>query len=344
MIQFCTYNLYCYGPTDTEEERRRRALVHRVLNHVHAAAEHAGDGLVVAVQEIIASEPDGPGEPTKRSLAGRWLAELAEATELRCEYAPGKPAVAVGGQRHHLGWLWNDWVEPVGDLRTIGGPRLWHALGMLAFEVGAKVPVLHANYHAPSVGLHRKADEAEQVRSALLDPRIGLPVLVAADWNFTGADLIVRRSHHADEADSLMFYDHDPHREISQPVRGLGIEWDPEFVHQCIVTVTERGKRRWEVDRRPGHVLYHGGLRDAAAVLNAPWQPTVGHWPGDAMGARRVDAVRVSAHVVDALQAHQVWDQPLPDGTDPATASDHLCVGVTYDPAKIEPVTGEDRN
>lgn len=335
MIRFFTYNLFCYGPTATAEERQRRERVHRVLAGVRAAADRAGDGLVVAVQEVIASDPVAPGDLPKSVLAGQRLMELADATKLDCEYMAGKPAIAIGGQRHHLGLLWNDRVEPVGALlRTIGGPRLWHALQMMPFEVGTSTPVLHANYHAPSVDLNRKAGEAEQVRSALLDPRIGLPVLAAGDWNFTGADLVLRRSYDPEENDRWVLYDHDPHL-VTGRNRQSRVEWHPEFVHQCIITVDNLGRLHWEVDRRPGQVLYYGGLRDAAAALDAPWKPTVGHWPGDAMGARRVDAVRVSGDVVDALVSHDVLDQPLEDGLDPATASDHLGALVIYDPTRI---------
>jgi hypothetical protein len=209
---------------------------------------------------------------------------------------------------------------------------------MLPFEVGAAVPVLHAFYHAPSIGLARKADEAEQVRCAVLDPRIGLPALVAADWNFTGADL-VQRPGWADEDDFQdpywTLYDHDPHR-FGWPGRE-SVTWNPEFVHQCAVKVSDVGRLSWTVDRRPGMVLYHGGLRDAAAALNMPWSPTVGHWPGDAMGPRRVDTVRVSAEVVPALTECHVIEKPLADGTDPKAASDHLAFVAIFDPAKIEP-------
>jgi hypothetical protein len=114
VIRFATFNLYAYDHPDTEAQRQRRERVHRVLESLRDAAASACDGLVIAVQELIAPDPVADGDLSKPQLAGRRLVELAEAVGLRCRYAQGKPAVAVGGQRHHSGLLWNDLVEPGG--------------------------------------------------------------------------------------------------------------------------------------------------------------------------------------------------------------------------------------
>jgi endonuclease/exonuclease/phosphatase family metal-dependent hydrolase len=88
------------------------------------------------------------------------------------------------------------------------------------------------------------------------------------------------------------------------------------------------------VDRTAGEVLWAGGLHDAAAVLRAPWQPTVGHHRDDSYGTRgvrrRIDGVRATADVVPALRAHRVTDTELA-----RRASDHLPVTVEYDPSAI---------
>jgi endonuclease/exonuclease/phosphatase family metal-dependent hydrolase len=79
-------------------------------------------------------------------------------------------------------------------------------------------------------------------------------------------------------------------------------------------------------------VLWAGGLHDAAAVTGAAWQPTTGHHPADAYGARgvrrRIDAVRVTGALVPALRTHLVVDTPRT-----RSASDHLPVLVEYHPA-----------
>jgi endonuclease/exonuclease/phosphatase family metal-dependent hydrolase len=66
--------------------------------------------------------------------------------------------------------------------------------------------------------------------------------------------------------------------------------------------------------------------------LDAPWQATIGHWPGESYGPRRIDAVRVNGRMLPALRRHEVVD------TEPTRlASDHLPVVVTIDPAAIGP-------
>ncbi|MEU7525097.1 hypothetical protein AB0A74_05140 [Saccharothrix sp. NPDC042600] len=79
-------------------------------------------------------------------------------------------------------------------------------------------------------------------------------------------------------------------------------------------------------------MLFSGGLRDAVAVLHehlpfgVPWTASSGHWPGDPLGSRRVDAVRVTAEVVTALRDHMIVDTPAT-----RAASDHLPVVADYD-------------
>jgi endonuclease/exonuclease/phosphatase family metal-dependent hydrolase len=86
-------------------------------------------------------------------------------------------------------------------------------------------------------------------------------------------------------------------------------------------------------------VLWAGGLRDAAAALGAPWQPTVGHHPDDPYGGhgvwRRIDAVRVTSRMLGALRGYHVTD------TDEARrASDHLPVTTEYLPSAISAAPG----
>ena len=87
-------------------------------------------------------------------------------------------------------------------------------------------------------------------------------------------------------------------------------------------------------DRSAGEVLWAGGLHDAAAALEASWQPTVGHHPDDPYGvrgvSRRIDAVRVTGRVLGALRSHHVTDTE-----DARRASDHLPVTTEYLPSAI---------
>ena len=71
-------------------------------------------------------------------------------------------------------------------------------------------------------------------------------------------------------------------------------------------------------------------------ALRAPWQATVGHHPDDSYGrhgiSRRIDAIRVTTHVLGALRGHVVEDTELT-----RRASDHLPVTVEYLPSAITP-------
>jgi hypothetical protein len=114
------------------------------------------------------------------------------------------------------------------------------------------------------------------------------------------------------------------------------VPWFEGLIHQCEWSYDLRGRRKHWADRVPGDVLFAGGLLDAAAVLRAPWQATVGYYPGDGYGARgilrRIDAIRVQRRVAPALRAYQVCDTELA-----RRASDHLPISVDYVPADISP-------
>lgn len=158
-MRFATYNLLNYG-TDPE----RADLVHQVIGGIRADSQAEGDGLVVAVQELIADGDD------KADAAGRLLQELGEATGLECLHRPNEPAVGVGNHRFHVGLLWTPGVEPAGDWRVYSGTNMWHSEAKLSLDVGARRPIQHAAYHAPPFGRHRRADEAERVVATMTRP------------------------------------------------------------------------------------------------------------------------------------------------------------------------------
>jgi hypothetical protein len=343
LIRFCTYNLLCYGEGDTAADHARFERVHQVLAGIRAAAEQAGDGLVVAVQELVAAEPGQAGGidgKTKEQAAGYRLAQLAEATGLRHEHAPGRPAVAVGNHRFHTALLWSSGIAPAGGWAAISGANLWHSLALLNLDVSAKHPIKHVSGHATPFGRHRRVDEAERVLAAMTRPDEHPPGIIGQDQNSVGADR-VRHPGWVDEGggepDRWLFYDHDPY--LTDPVSRARVSWHPDFVYQCHFTFDERGRRSWAADRGPGEILFHGGLRDTAAALEVPWAATTGYWPADdPYPPRRIDTIRVTPHLVPALTGHEVLDQPLPspllagaERVDPRTASDHLPVVATYD-------------
>ena len=122
-------------------------------------------------------------------------------------------------------------------------------------------------------------------------------MLVGADWNTECADRI------PDGQAWKLYEPADPFADV---------EWFADLIYQCQWDYDERGRRRHRADRRPGDVLWAGGLHDVAAVTGAGWQPTTGHHPADSYGQhgirRRIDAVRVTGPLVPAMRAHRVHD------------------------------------
>jgi endonuclease/exonuclease/phosphatase family metal-dependent hydrolase len=277
---------------------------------------------VLAVQEIRGRDAE---------VVGTRLRQLAGDVGMRCLVpaaggegtgagAP-RPALAMGTRGFHCGLLWRGGIEPVpGSLRTLGRGHFWHSLATVTLEVGGR-PVRHAAFHATPFGRVLRADQNERLVAMLTGPRGSLPLLVGADWNTESADRV-----RDEEAGRWVLYEpRDPF---------AGVPWFDDMLYQCEWDYDERGERQHRADRRPGDVLWAGGLHDAAAVLRAPWQPTAGHHPYDRYGAagisRRIDAIRVTRHVTGALRAYHVTDTELT-----RAASDHLPVTVEYDPPAV---------
>jgi endonuclease/exonuclease/phosphatase family metal-dependent hydrolase len=274
---------------------------------------------VLAVQEIR-----GASAPQAR----QWLRLLARDTAMTCEVpAPegSEPqvALAAGSRGYHCGLLWQPGLAAVpGSFRESGPGVLWHCAGWVTFRLGGKL-VRHASFHATPFDRELRAQQNSLLLTLLsAGPEGSLPLLIGADWNAESADLVA-----AGAAGPPVLY------EPGDPF--AGVPWRADMIHQCCVEPdAESGTSRHRVDRTAGQVLVAGGLTDAAAALGAPWQATCGHYPGDGYGSqgimRRIDAIRVTRQVVPALRSHQVTDTTLA-----RSASDHLPVSVSYDPAAI---------
>ncbi len=325
-VLFGTYNLLNLFEDDSAAGRAHYRLV--------VEAIRALDADVLAVQEIRA--------PDAESARAR-LGQLADDVGLSCRVpdaldragsaeggasSGGRVALAMGPHGFHAGLMWRDGIEAVpGSLRSYGRGDFWHSLACVTLDTGGQL-VRHAAHHATPFGRRLRADQNERLVAALTGaPR--LPTLVGADWNTECADRI------RDEAsgDWVLYEPRDPY---------AGVEWFGGMLYQCDWDYDGGGRRRHWADRRPGDVLWSGGLHDAAAALRAPWQPTVGHHPTDSYGAhgiwRRIDGIRVTEPVLGALRAHRVQDTELA-----RRASDHLPVLVEYVPSAIggpEPSAG----
>jgi hypothetical protein len=307
LIRFSSYNLLNLFADDSAAARRHYQAVAGVIRELGAD--------VLAVQEILAPDPE--------TAAGR-LRQLAGEVGLRCE-VPGRDgedrraAIAFGGHGYHVGLMWRDGIEPVpGSLRCLGGGDLWHGLAVVTLDLGGTL-VRHGSFHATPFCRVLRADQNERLVAAITRPGGLPPALVGADWNTESADRIP-------SAGTWRLYEPaDPY---------AGVEWFADMVYQCQWDYDEYGRRRHWADRRPGDVLWAGGLHDAAALTGADWQPTTGHHPDDEYGRhgvrRRIDAVRVTKGLFAALRAHRVLDTPVT-----REASDHLPVTVEYRPAAV---------
>jgi endonuclease/exonuclease/phosphatase family metal-dependent hydrolase len=310
-VLFTAYNLLDLFGADSAEARRRYETIVTVIRSL--------DADVLAVQEILA--PDG-------DTAARRLRRLADDAGLRCDVpGPGgvpDAALAFGGHGYHPGLMWRDGIQPVpGSLRRYGGQDFWHGLALVTLDVGGHL-IRHGAFHATPFSRGLRADQNERLVAVITRPAGEPPALIGADWNTECADRVLV----AGTEPTWEFY------EPADPYAGVG--WFADLIYQCEWDYDERGRRRHRADRRPGDVLWAGGLHDAAALTGAGWQATTGHHPDDVYAAhgvrRRIDAVRVTGPLAAALRAHRVHD------TGPARgASDHLPVTVEYLPSAVHP-------
>lgn len=301
---FSSYNLLNLFADESDEERRHYEAITGVIRGLGAD--------VIAVQEILAA--DG-------ATAASRLRQLASSVGMRCE-VPGRPgqdgntAIAVGGHGYHVGLMWREGIEPVpGSLRCYGSRDFWHGLAMVTLDLGGTL-VRHGSFHATPFCRALRADQNERLVAAITRPEGEPPALIGADWNTECADRV------ASAGTWRLYEPADPYD---------GIDWFADLIYQCEWDYGADGRRRHWADRRPGDVLWAGGLHDAAALIGADWQPTTGHHPGDVYSrhgvSRRIDGIRVTGEIADALRAHQVLDTAVT-----RDASDHLPVTVEYLP------------
>jgi endonuclease/exonuclease/phosphatase family metal-dependent hydrolase len=307
-VLFTTYNVLNLFQDDLPPGRERYQLV---VDSIRAL-----DTDVLAIQEIRAPDEQSAHQRL-RQLAG----DVGMSCTVPCPGSEDQPALAMGPHGYHCGLLWREGIDPVpGSLRCHGAGYFWHSLACVTLDAGG-AQVRHAAHHATPFGRRLRADQNEILAALVTSSPRGMPTLVGADWNTECAD----RVRDDGSGEWILYEPGDPYATV---------EWFDEMVSQCEWDYDELGQRRHRADRRPGDVLWAGGLYDAAAALNAPWQATVGHHPDDAFGAhgvwRRIDGVRVTRRVLSALRAHHVEDTDLA-----RRASDHLPVTAEYAPAAL---------
>ena len=306
-VLFTSYNLLNLFAGDSAEAREHYEMITGVIRALGTD--------VLAVQEILAPDAD------TAAARGCASSRTTRACTARCPGPAGArdTALAFGGHGYHVGLMWRDGIEPVpGSLRCYGGRDFWHGLAVVTLDVGGTA-IRHGAFHATPFSRGVRADQNARLVAAITRTEGQPPALVGADWNTECADRI------------LVGQGWDLY-EPADPYAGVG--WFADLIYQCQWDYDEQGRRRHWADRRPGDVLWAGGLHDVAALTGADWHPTTGHHPHDVYGAhgvrRRIDAIRVTEPLAAAMRTHQVLDT-----AQTRAASDHLPVTVEYLPSAV---------
>ncbi|MGI5213379.1 endonuclease/exonuclease/phosphatase family protein [Plantactinospora sp. CA-290183] len=250
---------------------------------------------IVAVQELVGGEQSDTDGAIRR---------LAAATGLCCVLPDGRSAGVLGAHdRLALGLLWSPGIEPVPDSFHWQAEPFWHGFAAATFTVaGHRLAV--ASYHAPpSAGRDRRPFEAEAL-SVALTAATTCDRFLGGDFNAPSA------SRRGDDG----YYDPDP------------TDW-----------VTDADRARWgddlpevgyPTDWRSGELLQQAGWLDLAPMLEAPWEPTTGHWPTERNGRRRLDRLYLrpgtAARTDGSLPRSRVVGCRVHDSPLAREASDHL--------------------
>jgi endonuclease/exonuclease/phosphatase family metal-dependent hydrolase len=202
--------------------------------------------------------------------------------------------VAAPHTQCHMGVLWHP------DLKALDWTarpwHLWHGLGVVTLDIGARRPLRVAVTHlSPWDPQHRLAD-ARTIAGLLATSEHA--TIVAGDWNTIGEN---------------PRYDPEPDLStLSVAERIHHVAWPADPNQPPLV------------DRRPARLLTDAGLTDIASSLGIPWQPTTGHLGREPR--RRIDAFRVSSPVLPAVTDYEVLDTPLT-----RTLSDHVPIRMVID-------------
>lgn len=302
--RFATYHTDGLLRENRGPERERYDQVAQVIREL--------DADVIAMQDLDATP----------EIVRRRMDDLEDMTGMTATVTPSwldeedagyaTYAIAAGTHARCTVLLWrNDpgiRPEPP-SLQAVGGEDLHHSLLTLTLEIDS-VPVTFASYQAPTIGQNARADEAEHIVTTVTPPP-GMALLLGAGMNVIGASRITTADG------TTRYYDPDPYAEV---------DWFADLVHHCDWH-DDDGVRRQRANRKATDVLVSGGLRDAAAQLDAPFAPTVGHHRLDECGRhgirRRVDHIYTMGPLT--LHDYRVFDTQAA-----RTASSHLPVYATF--------------
>lgn len=289
---------------------------------VVAIGEMAPD--VLALQEVVVDESRPPAQWADEASA--IIQQLAADCDLSATTVcvDGSPGPTAMSSNSHRGWftalLFNpETVTPVpGGFRPLGAPDFWHGFTMMEVDIGAPVPVTVGSYHGDPFRGSWRRDEALRIKGLFRATGGAKPGIVLGDYNALSAAQV--RSQDG----TLCFYDEEPY-----------LAQDHDDLEYQLLPGTIGGEQL--ADREQTELLLRRGFMvDAAAHLQAPWQPTVGHWEDgtgdpDPWGPRRIDLILATRPVAPALFSYATHSSPAA-----REASDHLPVITDIEPSKIE--------
>jgi hypothetical protein len=301
LVRYGSYNLFEWDP-----ESDRSGLIVDVIR--------ALDLDVLAVQEVKA----------ERSNVGPALEALAELVDMDCHDELGRPTIAAADGMLHPGLLRRRGLPAV-DFRTSALGYHGHPLATMTVEFADGTRVRHGSHHGSAFCPGKRTDQAAHAVGVMTRPEGCPQAVLCGDCNATSAE---RRPDGE-------YYDADPYTHDLDT--GEKRVWYDDLIFQVKWSDDAYGNRMWWADRSAGEMYLAGGLRDVAAVLDVPWAPTVGHWPTDPHGKRRIDWSLCTGGMLPALRDFLVAGQiPGLDVEFLQKASDHFPFVGSYETAAID--------
>jgi endonuclease/exonuclease/phosphatase family metal-dependent hydrolase len=284
---------------------------------------------ILTLQEVVVDASSTPPEQWDTVAAG-IINDFAEACGLTASVGVtlGHPHGTAMASNSHRPWytavLWNpNTVELVsGSYRPFGAPDFWHGCTSLVFNVGGS-HILVATYHGHPFSLLVRFLEALRLKGVFRRSGGVKAGFLVGDFNGLSAAWRKRKWWQFPRR-----YDAEPY--LNQRHDDLEFQVSPGRIGKRF--------RRQTADRRQTEALLRDGyMVDAAAHLEVPWHPTVGHWADgrgdpDPWGRRRIDLIFATRPVAPALTKYWVHTSPAAEA-----ASDHLSPVVDFDPSKILP-------
>ncbi|MEV3857642.1 endonuclease/exonuclease/phosphatase family protein [Streptomyces sp. NPDC050095] len=291
---------------------------------VSAIQEIAPD--ILALQEIVVDHRTVSPDAWDH-VAAALIHDLADACHLsaRIPASAGYPhGTAMAANRHRPWWtalLWNPATVQLaeGSYRPYGAPDFWHGCTTGMFDIGAHQPLKVASYHGDPIRPNFRRDEALRLKSIFRTTGGVVPGVCCGDFNAISAALIAD----VEEPSGQRYYDPEPYVEMHHD------DLEYQLLEGTIGTTQLADRRQTEALLRNGYMV------DAAAHLQAPWQPTVGHWKDgdgdpDPWGQRRIDLILATQPVAPALTDYRTHRTAAAE-----RAADHLPVYIDLQPHLI---------